>query len=427
MEIFSFIWLSQVVSLLGSRLTSFAISIWVYSHTDSVTLFSLPILSTLLPTILISPIAGVYIDRWNRRWTMIISDFCAGLSTLIVAWLYVTGHLELWHICLTNALRSSLSSFQGLAYLTSISLLVPKDKLTRANGMVQTGQAVTDLVGPGLAASLLGIIQFQGIVVIDFVTLLLALLALFIVRFPEITSETKQETQHEPFIQQLLFGWSYCRQRSGLLWLILLLTLCNFLVGATSVLDAPLILSFTSVMTFGVIMSCANIGLFVGGLIVIVRGGKSQISTVFIGIALTSFFILLAGLRPSILLISIANFCWLLPIPLVNSTILSIFQRKVAYDVQGRVFALLRSVPRSAVPLSYLFASSLADRYFEPFMRQDSSFAIIIGQAIGTGPGRGIGLLYIFMGTLMLLATGLAYCFPRLRYLEDELPDVIGN
>ncbi|WP_293021383.1 MULTISPECIES: MFS transporter [unclassified Moorena] len=428
MEIFSFIWLSQVVSLLGSRLTSFAISIWVYSHTDSVTLFSLPILSTLLPTILISPIAGVYIDRWNRRWTMIISDFCAGLSTLIVAWLYVTGHLELWHICLTNILRSSFSTFQELAYLAATSLLVPKDKLIRANSMMQTSQAISKLIGPALAAALLGIVQFEGIVAIDFITLAFALVSLLIVKFPEIAAETEQQTEHESFMQSLALGWNYCKERSGLLWLTFLLTVCNFLIGAHAVLEAPLILSFASVIGFGLVVSCSNVGMVAGGLVAMSRGGKqNQMRTILIGMALIGLSILLEGIRPSIWLVTISSFCLLLPVPLINSSIISIFQRKVAPELLGRVLALLRSVARSGIPISFLLAGFLADHYFERFMSGDNPGARLIGQAIGVGPGRGIGLLYICMGILTLTMTCIAYFLPRLRYLEDELPDVIGD
>lgn len=426
METFTFIWFGQVVSLLGSSLTSFALSVWVYEQTHSVTQFSLPVLSALVPSILISPIAGIYVDRWSRRWTMIVSDFCAGLCTLLVAWLYLTGNLEIWHICLTNALRSSFSTFQGLAYFAAISLLVPQDNLPRASGMVQTGEAISNLAAPGLAAALLGIIQFQGVVAIDFVTLLFALLALFVVRFPEISTQTGSQAEQGSFVQSLTFGWSYCMQRPGILALILLLTLCNFLVGAAEVLETPLILSFASVITLGTIVSCANVGMFAGGLIMTLWGGfQRQIVTVFASMFAIGLSALIAGLRPSAILLAGANFFWLLAVPIFNSAILAICQRKVAPGVQGRVFAFLRSVSLAALPLAYLLAGPLADRYFEPFMAGGGAIATLIGQAIGTGPGRGIGLLYICMGALTILATGIASCFPRLRNLEDELPDAL--
>jgi MFS family permease len=116
MGTFIFIWCGQVLSLVGSSLTNFALSIWLYQRSNSTTQFALLILSTTLPAILVSPVAGVFVDRWSRRWTMILSDFCAGLCTLCIAGLFVTGKLEVWNLCLLTALSSSFSTFQGLAY-----------------------------------------------------------------------------------------------------------------------------------------------------------------------------------------------------------------------------------------------------------------------------------------------------------------------
>lgn len=426
---FSFIWFSQLFSILGSRLTSFALGIWVYEQTLSVTQFALPILSATIPSIIIGPIAGIYVDRWSRRWTMIVSDLGAGLCTLLIAWLYIRGNLELWHICLTNIMRACFDTFQDLAYTASTTLLVPKENLTRASAMVQTGQAISNLVAPSLATALLGIIQFQGIIAIDLITLLFALLALYLVRFAEFFDITnKPKTEQKSFREELTFGWSYCKQRPGLLWLILLITMCNFLVGATEVLEVPLILSFASVMTLGIIMSCANLGMVVGGLIITIWGNiQNQMITVFISMFSIGLSVLIAGLRPFAILLAVASFSWLLAVSVLNSVILAIYQRKVAPEVQGRVFAFLKSISLAALPISFLLAAPLADRIFEPLMNQDGWVARSIGQVIGTGPGRGIGLMFICMGALTILMTSVAYFSPRLRYLEEELPDAIAD
>jgi len=426
METFTFIWFGQIISLLGSSLTGFALSIWVYQQTDSVTQFSLPLLSAAIPSILIGPIAGVYVDRWSRRWTMIISDFCAGLCTLLVAWLYINGSLELWHICLTNAFSSILSTFQGLAYSASVTFLVPKDKLARASGITYTGQAISSLAAPTLAVTLLAIIQLQGIIILDFFTLLLALLTLVIVKFPELTVKKEEHTEQESFLDKLTYGWKYFLQRPGLLGLLVLVALCNFLVGATQVLDTPLILSFASVTTLGIVVSCANAGMVIGGLIMTIWGGwQNQMTTVFISMLAIGLSVIFVGLRPSAILLASANFSLLLAIPIVNSAIQAIYQCKVAPEVQGRVFAFRKSVALATLPLSYFIAGPLADRFFEPLMTQDSFIARSIGQVIGTGPGRGIGLMFICMGILTILMTSIAYFFPSLRNLEDELPDAI--
>ena len=428
MGIFTLVWLGQVVSQFGSSLTSFALGIWVYEKTDSVTQFALPILSAVIPIILIGPIAGVYVDRWSRRWTMIVGDTLAGVCTVVVAWLYLTGHLELWHICLTNALRASFGAFQGLAYSTATTLLVPKENLVRASGMVQIGQAASNLAAPGLAAAFLGAIHFQGIVAIDMLTLAVALLVLFGVRFPELADAVKANIQREPFLRQLTLGWRYCKQRPGLLWLIFMMTAGNFLVGATEVLQTPLVLSFASIVTLGIVLSCANAGMVAGSLFAIIWGNaQNPMQSIFVSTFSIGLCVIATGLRPSATLLAITGFIWLFSVPVLNSSIQAIYQRKVALEVQGQVLALLRSISLMALPFSFLLAGPFADRYFEPLMNRDSIVARSIGRVIGVGSGRGIALLYICMGILMLLMTGIAYFFSNLRHLEDELPDAIPD
>ncbi|MEM9537941.1 MAG: MFS transporter [Cyanobacteria bacterium P01_E01_bin.42] len=427
MGTFTFIWSGQVVSLIGSSLTSFALSLWVYGQTDSVTQFSLPILSAAIPPILIGPIAGVYVDRWSRRQTMMISDFCAGLCTLLVAWLYLSGNLEIWHICLTNVARSSFSTFQGLAYSAATTLLVPKANLARASGMVFTGEALSDLIAPTLAVTLLAIAQLPGIIAIDFLTLIFALGSLAIANFPEISSAIEQ-TEEESFIQKLTYGGYYFWQRPGLLGLVAFIAFCNFLVGATEILDVPLILSFASITTLGIVFSCANVGMLLGGILMAIWGGfNNQMITIFSGIFFFGLSVFLMGLRPSAILLTGANFFLLLMVAVINSAVQAIYQRKVAPEVQGRVFAFRRSVALGTLPLSYIIAGPLADRVFEPLMNRDTLVARSIGWAIGTGPGRGIGLLFICMGSLTILATAIACFIPQLRNLEAELPDVISE
>lgn len=428
METFTFIWSGQVVSLIGTSLTSFALSLWVYGQTDSVTQFSLPILSAAIPPILIGPIAGVYVDRWSRRWTMIISDFCAGLCTLLVAWLYLNGSLEVWHICLTNVLRASFSTFQGLAYSAATTLLVPKANLARASGMVFTGQAISDLAAPTFAVTLLAIIQLPGIIAIDFITLIFALGSLAIAKFPEISIETDEETEAESFMQKLTYGWHYFLRRPGLLGLVAFIALSNFLIGATQVLDVPLILSFSSTITLGIVVSCANAGMLVGSLVMAIWGSsKNQMTTIFISMFVIGLSIFFIGLRPSAILLTCANFSLLFMVPVINSVIQDIYQRKVAPEVQGRVFAFRKSMVIATLPLSYFAAGPMADRVFEPLMSQDTVVARSVGWAIGTGPGRGIGLMFVCMGALTILMTSVAYFFTRLRYLEEELPDAISD
>jgi MFS family permease len=424
MYIFVLVWLGQLVSLLGSSLTNFAVDIWVYQRSNSVTQLSQLILLTTLPYVIISPLAGILADRWNRRWVMILSDSGAAVSTLTIAALLVTGQIQIWHIYLATAVGSSFSAFQWPAYSAATTLLVPKKHLGRASGMIQFAQALGQLLAPLLGGVLLGVIQLSGIFVLDLSSFVFALTTLLLVRFPDHKVTQSQETNKTSFLTQAVYSFNYLTARSGLLALSLFFASSNFLVGMLQVLTYPLILSFASPAQLGMLLSFGGVGMVIGSLLMSTWGGRQNyINILFCFMLLQGFSLLVAGLYPSVFLLAIASFLFFLALPFINSCAQVIFQKKVAPDVQGRVFSLNGAICGSCLPLAYLVAGPLADRIFEPLMTVDGPLAATIGQLIGTGPGRGIGLMFIVLGTLTILMTIIAYQYAPLRLVNDELPD----
>ncbi|MGB8690453.1 MAG: MFS transporter [Microcoleus sp.] len=425
MGVFFLVWFGQLVSLIGSGLTNFALGVWVYQRTGSVTQFSLILLFALLPSILISPVAGALVDRWNRRWCMILSDSGAGMTTVAMALLLTTGNLEIWHIYLAVSLSSICKAFQLPAYTASTSSLVPKEFLPRANGMVQSAEACAQLISPLLAGVLLATIQLQGIILIDFATFLFAVTTLLLVRFPNVVKTiTVSEPEKSSLWREALEGWTYITVRPGLLMLLILFALDNFVYGLIEVLFTPLVLSFTSVTVLGTIQSVGGAGMLLGGVVMSMWGGPTPlIRGVFGFVFLAQLCVLAFGLRTSAALFALANFLFFFSLPFINGWCDAILLRKVAPDIQGRVFATINMICWSCIPAAYVVAGPLAERIFEPLMATDGLLAGSIGQIIGVGPGRGIGLLFISMEVLVMLITVAAYRYPRLRLLEDELPD----
>ena len=135
MKVFIFIWTGQFLSLIGTRLTTFGLNVWIYQETGSVTVFGLLVFFNSLTGVITSPITGVFVDRWNRRWTMIIADLCSGLCTLAIAGLLITGKLEIWYLYLNAILSGCFDSCQSNAYLAATTVLVPKKYLARASGL----------------------------------------------------------------------------------------------------------------------------------------------------------------------------------------------------------------------------------------------------------------------------------------------------
>lgn len=429
MSVFIVVWLGQLVSVLGSNLTNFALDVWVYQHSGSVTQLSFLFLFTTLPDVLISPFVGVLVDKWNRRLVMIFSDLGAALSTLVMVFLLFTGKIEVWHIYLANAVSSICNAFQAPAFTAATTLLVPKKHLARASGMNELSEALGELLSPVLAGVLLGIIHLSGIIALDLASFLFAVTTLLFVRFPNHKlrrgAEHKQEKDKISLFKQVTFGFNYLRTRSGLVALLLFFTVNNFLTGILTILAYPLILSFASTAQLGLIMSIGGVGTLVGSLIIITWGGGRQnyINILFSFMFANGFAMMLAGFHPSVALLTLAAFLFFMGIPFVTSSAQVIFQKKVAPEVQGRVFSFNESISGASLPLAYLVAGPLADRIFEPLMTANGPLARSIGQIIGTGPGRGIGLMFIILGILTMLVTIIAYQYAPLRRVERELPD----
>jgi penicillin amidase len=428
MRTFALIWFGQLVSLVGSGLTGFALGVWVYQRTGSVTQFTLIALCATLPRVVVSPLAGALVDRWDRRRAMILSDAGAGLSTLAVALLLWGGRLEPWHIYLASAVSSLFSAFQWPAYTAATTLLVPSEHLARASGMVQLAQAISQILSPVLAAFMMMAIQVHGVILLDFATFVFAVLTLLAVRVPKPQATAGSEAQQGSLGREIVYGWTYITARRGLFGLLIFFASSNFLFALAAVLLTPLLLVFSTPTVAGSVLSIAGVGTLVGGVALGVWGGpKRRIYGVLGFELLLGLFVLIVGLQPSVPLITAAAFLAFSCVPLIFGCSQAIWQSKVAPDVQGRVFATRRMMAEATWPLAQLVAGPLTDRVFEPLLAADGALAGTVGRVIGVGPGRGIGLTFVVAGMLAMLVTAVAYLYPRLRLVEDELPDVVTD
>ncbi|KAA3645091.1 MAG: MFS transporter [Chloroflexi bacterium] len=427
MRTFYTIWAGQLVSTIGSGLTSFALGVWIFERTGSTTLFALSILSFTLPTVLTSPIAGALVDRWNRRWVMVFSDSGAGLSTLVIWLLLASGNLEVWHIYAATVFNAIFTTFQWPAYSAATTMLVDKENLGRAGGMVQIGEAVSQLIAPAVAGALFVTTGLQGIIFLDFATFAFAIVTLLFVRIPQPRKSEEGKEGSGSIWQEAAYGWRYIVARKGLLSLLIYFAFLNFAFGGMiAPLLVPMMLSITEPDKMGYVFSIVGLGMLFGTLIMSAWGGPRRriigiLGTGFFG----GFFYMLLGLRPSLTLIAISGFCILLIMPVMDGSSQALWQSKVAADVQGRVFSVRRMLAQIAQPIAIILAGPLADRVFGPLLLEGGALANSVGRLVGVGPGRGTGLLFMFMGALIVIVSVLAYSYPRLRLVEDELPDAV--
>lgn len=423
---FMIVWFGQVVSFIGSGLTSFALGVQVYQTTGSITRFALISLFTVLPGVILGPLAGALTDRWDRRKAMILSDIGGGVSTLAIVLLVVGNRLELWHIYLAVFMSGIFDALRMPALSAATTQLVPKEQFGRANGLLQIVQVGQFLISPVLAGALVGTIGLQSVILIDLMTFLFAIFTLLMIRIPRPETTVEGQAGKGSLMREAVYGWTYITARTGLFALMVLFAISNFTTEMSLVLFTPLFLSFASPAALGTALSLAGVGYLAGSILMSVwGGGKRRINTVIGSMLVLGLFMAFIGLRASIPIITICIFMTAFSSPIIVSASQTIWQSKVAPDVQGRVFAIRRTIVLVTPLIAYLLAGPLADRVFEPLLAVNGPLSESLGMIIGVGQGRGIALLLISMGLLLVLATAIIYLHPRLRLVEVELPDAV--
>lgn len=426
MKTFLIIWLGQLLSMIGSRITGFALAVWIMQTTGQATPFALTAFFSVLPRLLLSPLAGVLADRVNRKKIMIISDSLAGLVTLVAAVLLFTNQLEVWMVYVVSFISAVCGTFQQPAYMASVTLLVPKEQLSRAVGMVQMGGSIADVLTPVIAGALFVGVGMKGIIAIDLITLLLAIACLIFMKIPQPVRTENKDGIKTGMLQDFLAGMKYLGQRQGLLGLMVFFAMVNFFLNISAILTGPLILSIGGAVDLGIVQTLWGVAMLAGSLIFSAWGGpKNKVRAVFGFIALSALGFTVAGFSANIWLITTGFVLCVFFIPMASASSQVVFQAKVSPDIQGRVFATRGMISQAMMPLAYLLAGPLADKVFNPMMIEGGALAdTFIGDILGVGVGRGTGLMYVLSGLILVVICGLVYLIPRIRNLESEIPDV---
>ncbi|MEW5942159.1 MAG: MFS transporter, partial [Chloroflexota bacterium] len=375
----------------------------------------------ITPYILITPFAGVMVDRHNRKLMMMVSDLVAGSATVAILLLQAFGVLEVWHLYAAAIFQGLGNAFQWPAYSAAISTMLPKEQYGRANGMMSLVESGPQVVAPLLAGALLPLIGLTGILTIDVVTFVFAALVLAFVFIPQ-PKQTEEGAQAQGnILQEAAFGFRYIFARPSLLGLQMIFFFGNLFTGIAFTVMTPMILSRTNndSVILGLVMSAGAIGGVVGGVILSVWGGfKRRVNGLFVGWSLACFFFALVGVGASIPFWIAVNLLSSLVNPLINASNQSIWQAKVAPDVQGRVFSARTIIAWLTFPISPLIAGTLSDYALEPALR-DTGFTALVPP----GPGAGMALLIILCNLAAILFVLCASFVPAIRNAEDILPD----
>jgi len=244
---FSIVWAGQIISVLTSNMTQFGLTIWVYQETGSATALGALSTAFLVPFIAISPFAGAMVDRYNRKLMMMLSDMGAITATVGILILHFTGNLQVWHLYLAAFINGLGNTFQWPAYSAAISVMIPKEKYSRANGMMSLIDTGPSVFSPMLAGAFLPIIGLRGILILDVITFFIAIFALMAVNIPQPTPSMDGQAAKGSLLKEATFGFTYIFARRGLLSLLMFFLTLNFIGGIAWPIVAPL--SFRKLQT----------------------------------------------------------------------------------------------------------------------------------------------------------------------------------
>ncbi len=447
MTAFIIIWIGQVLSLLGTAVGQYGLTLWAFDASGGLaTPLALIGFFFIAPMIAFAPIVGVLVDRANRKLMMMLSDLAAAAATLLILILYLSGNLQIWHLYLSAFIAGTFQGFQWPAYSAAISTMLDKKHYTRANAMLETAGSASGIFAPVIAGALIGPLGIVarntfdptfvanlgskpgllGLLVMDLLSASFAIGSLLFVHIPQPEHTETGEQARGNFLHEAAFGFKYIFKKPSLLGLQTVFLIGNFFSNLGFAISAPMILARTgsSELVFSSVQSAAAIGGVVGGLVIGVWGGfKRRVHGVLIGWTLSGASMVAAGLTQALPGWLIAGFFASFIIPLVNGSNQAIWQAKVPPDIQGRVFASRRLIAWLVSPLSQLIAGPLADRAFEPAMQESGALAPAFGWLAGVGPGAGMGLQFALAGIFALLVGLGGYLFPAIRNAEDLLPD----
>ena len=361
------IWTGEAFSLFGSQLVQFALVWWLAQKSGSATILAIATLVGMLPQIIAGPFAGAFVDRWNRRVTMILADGSIALVTLVLIWLFASGHIQIWHIYVILALRALGQAFHTPAMSASIPMMVPEEHLTRVSGLNQTLQGLMTMVAPPAGALLISVIPTQGVLFVDIGTAILAIIPLLFLDIPQPERQgIAAEEQTPSLLQDVREGLSYVRGWPGLVAILLMAVLLNFLLTPTSSL-MPLLITqhfHKGALEFGLTDSAWGLGVIAGGILLSVWGGfKRKISTTLVGIVGLGAGVMLVAFAPSngfllalgaMAVVGIMN-------SMANGPLGALLQSIVRRDMQGRVMSLTNSAATAMTPLGLLIAGPVSD------------------------------------------------------------------
>lgn len=422
-SVFLTILVTQTISLVGSRMTAVGMGIWVFTRTGSATPLLLASFFAELPGMLFGSLAGVLVDRWPRKWVMVLADSGQAAGSLLLLASLLSGRFELWHLYGVSLLQGTFSIFQSPAENATTTLLVPENWRERANAIREMIFPMAGVGAPVLAGMVIAWIGVPGIIAIDLATFVIAVFVVLALRIPQPKSTIEGDHGRGSVKGELSAVLRFLFARPALGYFILFGVFLNFMLNGPLELAIPYLLTITGKeQVAGGLMGIMSLGALAGALLMTAWGGtRPRIHTLMPVLMLSGMMFIVYGTTRQPLILGAALFFLMAPLPISGTIFISIMQVKTPPDLQGRLFALESQLGFVGSTASFLLTGPLVDKVLEPAARQPGWQ--VVAPLVGQGAGAGIGLLEVVTGVIILVITAGMYAWPLIRRMEASLPD----
>jgi len=422
MKNFYKLWLGELISSIGSGMTAFALSVYVYEKTGSVSYVSLITLLSFMPSIVLSPIGGLLADRYDRRLLMIIGDLFSGLGLIYILWNIQAGEKSIVPIFVGITFSSIFTSLLEPSYRATLTDILEEENYAKASGLIQAAGSAKYLISPVIAGMILSVADIRVILLLDILTFITTCLMIFLVR-KSMNSET-QNYKKDSF-KGLLEGLFIIKVNRGVYSLVIIMFFVCFFMGFIQILIRPMILALSSVKTAGMMESLCAVGLLIGSLWIGIAGIKKNYSKILaVACFFCGIFMSMTGVNENLAIIGISTFLFFSTLPFMNSCADVLVRVSIPNELQGRVWGLISLITQMGTVAAYIISGIMADYIFEPMFNKNGLLVKNIGIIIGTGKGRGIGFMLILSGMGMLIMTIVIWKNREIREVSEKCVDL---
>ncbi|MGX4583938.1 MFS transporter [Paenibacillus chitinolyticus] len=415
---FILLWSGQLVSAIGSGLTSFGLGVYIYQQTGQASAMALVTLLAFMPSLLLSPVTGVLADRYDRRILMVLGDSLSAIGLVFILICLLNGEAQLWQICVGVTLSSVFSSLLDPSYKATVTDLLTEEQYTKASGFVQVAGSAKYLISPALAGFLLIVSDVKLLLIIDICTFFVTVASTLAVRRG---LASKKSEQTGSFMREFKEGWRAISSNRGVLVLVIMTSVMTFFLGFIETLIMPMILAFSDSSVLGTLETIIALGMLVSSVLIgMVRIKRDFVKILSLSLFWEGIFMAVFGLRENIILLGISGFLFFAMLPFVNTSLDFLVRTNIDKSVQGRAWSLIGLVSQLGFIVAYMLSGVLADYVFTPLLIDGGELAGSVGRIIGTGSGRGTGLLIIIAGILLSVASVILYNLKSIKRLEDR-------